>query len=357
LIGEQLLSLVQRPGKRLPEDSAALNLVEEAIYHAQQAGRAKEAMALYRNVLGGVRHLGWKLGEAARGRRILRTFTPCPERWDLAWYLRALGEFEEAYAMTSLADLRADIRLLQGRLPLVAREGDSARTAVAAFLMGQTREVPPELLSSTAWRLQVLLYLGRYSQARQSGRLERFFGEVGCQGEQARCQLLLAEVERLRREIWLCCEHLEAASGWVVHSGCVEHLCLFHLVRSRLALGKNEGETGQRAVDEGLHLARQCGLDLYLIPLLCVQAEICLARLDPAAAEHVAAAAWERALAPGCQFLWGAAEAGHLLGKAMLLQKLTDRARPVIERTIQLRRQIGDPRIEASETLLRQAAG
>src|SRR5207248_4162991 len=120
---------------------ATLDLAEEAVYHSLQAGRVDEAAELYRHVLGGVRHLAWKLGEMARGLRILRSFGACPEPWDLAWFLRALGELEEAYALNPLAYFRADLRLMQGLLPQVEAEGDSVRSATAAFLMGRTTEL------------------------------------------------------------------------------------------------------------------------------------------------------------------------------------------------------------------------
>src|SRR5262249_40060465 len=74
LIREQLISLSQRPGRRLPEEPATLDLVEEAVHHALAAGRPHEALALYEQGLGGLRHLGWRLGEANRGLRILRGF-------------------------------------------------------------------------------------------------------------------------------------------------------------------------------------------------------------------------------------------------------------------------------------------
>ena len=135
LIHEHLLSLVRRPGMRLPTDKAALDLVEEAISHAHQAGEYAEALQLYNHVLGGHRHLAWKLGEMARGLRIIARFDPCPDRWALGWYLRALGELERAYEQNNLPFFRADIRLLQGRLSEVSREADPARAEVARFLM------------------------------------------------------------------------------------------------------------------------------------------------------------------------------------------------------------------------------
>jgi hypothetical protein len=58
LIRAELISLARRPGVRHPEERATLDLVEEAIYHAGQAGQHAEAWSLYANVLGGLRHLG-----------------------------------------------------------------------------------------------------------------------------------------------------------------------------------------------------------------------------------------------------------------------------------------------------------
>src|SRR6202035_4568293 len=80
LLREKMVTLIQQPGQRLPNEAATLDLVEEAIYHALRAGRADEAAWLYRDALGGMRHLAWKLGEMARGLRILRGFDSCPDR-------------------------------------------------------------------------------------------------------------------------------------------------------------------------------------------------------------------------------------------------------------------------------------
>jgi hypothetical protein len=305
LLREQMISLAHRPGRQLPEDARTLDLVEEAIYHALEAGRRDEAEWLYRDVLGGLRHLAWKLGETNRGLRVLRQFDPCPDRSALAWHLRALGELEEAYAHEALPCFRADIRLLQGRLPQVAAEGDDTRTAVAAFLMGQTPRLPPAILSCAVPRLQLLLYRGRYSVAWHATGMEQLYGDMGWGGEQARWRLLLAELWRRQADTAAAQKYLDEASPWVLHSGSAEHLALLHLTRARLARSAGEGEAAQRAADEGLHVARQCGLGLALIELLCEHAEIALARSDPAAAEDFACAALERAIAEDCRFAWG----------------------------------------------------
>ena len=88
LIGEQLIRLIERPGLRLPADAASLDLAEEAIAHSLAAGQTEQAWSLYVHLLGGHAHLAWKLGEMARGLRILRGFTPCPDQAALGWYLR-----------------------------------------------------------------------------------------------------------------------------------------------------------------------------------------------------------------------------------------------------------------------------
>lgn len=320
LLRQQLMSLVHHPGLAHPCDRVTLDLVEEAIYHAVEAGQRAEAFELYEQTLGGLRHLGWKLGEMARGLRILRGFDPCPDRWALGWFLRALGEFEEAYAHNDFPYFRADIRLLQGRLPEVEREGDDTRTATAAFLMGRTTQPPPSLMGCAVPRAQTLLYLGQLTQSRRIVHLDLLYQLMGYEGERARCQLIFAEAARRQADPEVCRNNLQAASSWILHSGSVEHLCLYHLITARAAGDAGQGEEAQRAVNEGLHLARVHGLGLYYIELLCQQGEINLARGDAPAAERMAREALGRATANDCRFAWGEAEARRLLDKARAVQ-------------------------------------
>jgi hypothetical protein len=343
LIREQLITLVRRPGSRPPEDRVTLDLVEEAIHHAVQAGRGTEAAQLYEQVLGGLRHLGWKLGEMARGLRILRSMQPCPDVWALAWYQRALGELEEAYEHNVLPNFRADVRLLQGRLPLVAAEGDDVRTAAARFLMGESCKLPSSLVACAVPRAHLLLYLDRLKDAKRATGLDEFYHTVGWEGDRARCQLLQAAVARRLGDADNCRSSLETASAWVLHSGSVEHLCLLHLIRARSAGDTGDSECAQRAVSAGLLLARQCGLGLLHIELLCEQAALMLNRADVPAAESAAGEALWRASAADCRFAWGEAAASHLLGQALILQRRPHDARAVLDRTVALRRRIGDP--------------
>lgn len=143
------------------------------------------------------------------------------------------------------------------------------------------------------------------------------------------------------------------AARWSLHSGSVEHLCLYHLVRSRLLKRASETQAAWLAVNEGLHIARQSGLGLYMVELLCGRAELLLDRSQPIEAEGPAREAKRFASMVECQFLWGAAQAGHLLGKALIGQRRSDEARAILEETRTLRLSIGDPRVEQTEGLIR----
>jgi hypothetical protein len=352
LIREQLVSLIQKPGRQLPEDPRTLDLAEEAVYHALQAGRTDEAEWLFRAVLGGLRHLGWKLGEMARGLRVLREFDPCPDPWALAWFLRALGELEQAYAHNHQPCFRADLRLLQGRLPEAAAQGDATRAAIADFLRGRTIDLPPPALACAVPRARLFLWLGRLDAARRAAELEPLYHDLGWEGDRARCQLLLAEVARRQADLAGCQKHLQAATRWILHSGSVEHLSFWHLVRARAARSAGEMESARRTAAEGLHLAEQCGLGLDHVELLCEAAEIGLASGNIAAAEQAAQEAWRRATAPQYQFMWGAAEAGHLVGRALLAQGRSREAGPYLRETLNLRQSIGHPRQDETAKLM-----
>jgi hypothetical protein len=357
LIGQQLIRLIARPGVRHPEDPASLDLGEEAIAHALAAGEAEKAWQIYTQFLGGHRQLAWKLGEMARGLRIVQGFTPCPDRTALGWYLRALGELDEAMDQNRLPYFRADVRLLQGRLPQVDQEGDPARSAIAEVLMGRSTQLPPEPLGCAIPRVQVLLYLGRRADAWHSLQSVELFASIGWADEGARCQLYRAELASRMGDQAAAEQALKAASRWVLTSGSVEHLCLFHLVRARAAMNEGDTRAARLAIDEGLSLAAHCGLRLSHVDLLCLSAGMALKDSQPSEAEQAARTAVKIASAADCEFQWGAAKAGHLLGRALLAQERREDARQVLEKVCTLRERIGDPRITRTRGLLKEIAG
>jgi hypothetical protein len=357
LIGDQLISLASRPGLRRPEDQAGLDLVEEAIAHARESGRPEKAWTLYVDVLGGHRHLAWKLGEMARGLRILRGFDPCPDRWALGWYLRAMGELESAYAENPLPYFRADIRLLQGRLPDVEAEGDPGRSEVAAFLMGRKERAPAAPLGCAIPTAQLLLYHGQAERAWLAAEPEGVYELTGWNDDRARGRLYVADACNRLGHGGHMARSLEDAARWVLHSGSMEHLCVYHLVRARIARRAGDASAARSAIDEGLHVARQCEFRLYQVELLCEQAELQLAGSCDTVAVRSARAAHELASSPDCLFVWGAAAAGHLLGVAMLACGRVEDARRTLEATLSTRRIIGDFRVEQTEALLRSIRG
>jgi hypothetical protein len=352
LIHEHLLTLVRRPGMRLPTEKASLDLVEETISHAIRAGEIDQALELYNQVLGGHRHLAWKLGELARGLRIIRGFDPCPDRWALGWYLRGLGELELAYEQNNLPFFRADIRLLQGRLSEVEREADAARAEVARFLMGCATRVPADALGCVIPRVQILLYLGQSADAWLAKEPEQVYEMIGWEDDRARCQLFRADVASQLGDREGARQSLDAATGWILHSGSVEHLCVYHLVRARIAFRSQDFQPAQLAAEEGLHVARRCGLRLYLVELLSLRAELFLHELQPSAAEQAAREARALASAPECQFQWGAAAAGQVLGHSLLVQARLVEARHALGDARSLQRALGDPRVVQTERLL-----
>jgi hypothetical protein len=358
VVGEQLIRLAQRPGLRLPEDKATLDLLEDAIHHALRAGRTEKALGLYNQALGGHRHLAWKLGESARGQRILRGFSSRPDRWALGWYLRALGELEEAYLENTLSYFRADVRLLQGRLAQVAAEGDSSRSAVADALRGLGPIPAADPLGLAVPRAQLLLYAGQVRQAWQALGTGQVYGSIGWEGDRARCRLLRAEAARRMAQVADARKALDESAAWILHSGSVEHLCQYHLARARLSLDDGDPQASRRAVDEGLHLARQGGLGLCQVELLCVQAATSLAAGNAPAAEPAARRALELAAAPDCGFLWGRAEANHLLGQSLIAQRRAGEARSALREALTLRRQLGDlTAVRQTEGLLSSLPG
>src|SRR5262249_31111375 len=155
---------------------------------------------------------------------------------------------------------RADIRLLQGRLPEVAAEGETTQTAVAAFLMGSTTVLPPECLAGVVPLALLRLYRGELHQGGRSADLAALYHGIGWEGEHAGCQLIHAEAARRGSDLARSLARVGAVEKWVLNSGSVEHLSLLHLERARLARTIGDGELAQRNVDAGLRLARQCGL-------------------------------------------------------------------------------------------------
>lgn len=92
--------------------------------------------------------------------------------------------------------------------------------------------------------------------------------------ERMRYWLVLAEIERREGQLSRSREAITEVEPWLLRSGSVEHLCLFQLARARLMRDTGDLIGAAAAADEGVHLARRCGLGLYHIDLLIERARI-----------------------------------------------------------------------------------
>jgi hypothetical protein len=271
--------------------------------------------------------------------------------------LRSVGELDEAYRQHGMAYFKADIRLLQGRLPEAAGEGDPHRKAVAAFLMGETTRVPDLELGCPIPLAQLHLYLGRPDIAARTSQLSDLYGDFGWEGDRARLQLALAEAELQRCQMQMDTRLSESrrliddATAWITHSGSMEHLAALHLTRARVARAERDRVGQGRAIDDGLHVAGQCGFELVRIELLCERAMLCLAEGQFEMAEIHAREAFSRTTAGGCRFVWGAIEARYLLAEALAAQQRFAQARTVLAELHELR-ELMHPRAADVQRLL-----
>ncbi len=152
--------------------------------------------------------------------------------------------------------------------------------------MGRTTQLPSIPLGCAISRTQFLLYLGRAGQAWLSeAQPEQLYETIAWADDKARCELYRAETASILGETTASRQALLSAAQWVVHSGSVEHLCLYHLIRSRLLKRSGDFQAASIAVNEGLHIARQSGLGLYLVELLCERSELLLDRFQAAESE------------------------------------------------------------------------
>ena len=221
--------------------------------------------------------------------------------------------------------------------------------------MGGMTRLLPDPLGCVIPRVQILLYLGRYADAWLATQPEQVYEMIGWEDDRARCQLFRAELASHTGDASSAHQSLNHAARWILHSGSVEHLCLYHLVQARISRRAGEVQTAQLGLDEGLHIARRCGLGLYQVELLCVQAELSLNRSQALAAEQSAREALRIASSIESQFRWGVAEAGHLLGHSLVAQDRLVEAQVVLDGARSLRVLIGDPRVAQTEKLMKQS--
>jgi tetratricopeptide (TPR) repeat protein len=408
-----------RPEKK-PKEVAMLDRYEQLIEATRLAGRVQEAFDLYWFGLGGYTHLCKKLGDYARGYRILRGFLPTTgdakgfgqgltERWQslglnaLALMARGLGRLYEA------ADLRREDDIRKRRLgdPKETSIGLQNTCEIAHSLgcLGEELAVAHEALEeagraeddterrdSLANRANTQHHLGDLAAARAD-----FAAATALENEpmlyssngrwHARHHLDLGQLETLRaiaeagtriaqryevnHEIpgWhalfarLALAQAQDAGPviaeirvWTARTGDMEWIIEAHDLAARAALARGDLSDALAEVDDGLRQARLCGYRLKLIELLITKSAIDLARPDPRLALAAAREALDLATAPECRYAWGEADAAHAWGLAFEALSEREHAQRAFRQALAVRERIEHPQAEATRAALKRVS-
>lgn len=193
--------------------------------------------------------------------------------------------------------------------------------------------------------------------------------------EVTRFDLVKAEIERRKGNLRGGRGLLEKATQWIVQSGSQEHLCALHLGKARLAIDEQAYQLGKTALDEGPHIAEQCGLGFYSVHLQITLADLFICIEDFARALDAAVAARNGILRhthkppeasnvelkevlvigsdhPNSQYVWATSTAGFLQGYALAKLGKLEGARRILESIQELQKQIGYPYLEKTQALI-----
>lgn len=140
----------------------------------------------------------------------------------------------------------------------------------------------------------------------------------GSEVDLAQLDVLLGEVLRREGQHELAAQTLHRALSFAGRSGDAEVLVSGGLVQARLRLDTNHYEGAAAALGTALAMAQEIGLTCHRVDLLVLRGQLSLRRNDLAAAESDARDALAHATAPGCGYMYGEADALHLLATAIL---------------------------------------
>jgi hypothetical protein len=310
-----LVPLSHRPGIGLPEDAEALDLLEELVYHAIQAGSVREAAEIYMGRLGGNDHLNTHLGEYNRTYRILRAFPECPDPTGMYHCLRAFGRYDEALQWRPN---NRYILLLSGLLTPLADDTNDATRNSAKFLQGQDTILPER---TPDWPLPASMLQLLRNDVIEAERLATIeLRNSIYMDDKSRNEIVMAEVERARGSTTHAEARLERVSQWVLNSGSQEHLCLMHWVRSRVSRDVGVAYRSGDSLDEGILTARECKFNLLLVELLLDKAKCCMESGDLPTTEGCAREALEFARDPKMRYQRGIKTATQVLGDVLQIQ-------------------------------------
>lgn len=408
-----------------PQDSAVLDLLEQLVLVALEAGLISEAYELLATRMGGYPHLGRTLGEYRRLLGILRILSPVlltvaegDPAWArrgarvLSWEAETLRDLGQLAGVLEIAEKervggtepipgalawQVEVHLLAGRLD---RAQDSAKRAlfvsqsVAArvlaaveqarvlLLCGETalarvylrqadlllKEEPQAVCEWDGLSLREVLDRERLELALRLSDLKQAMRLLpGCQElalregrgkDQAYLDVLAGEVARRRRDPLDAAQFVHRALAWGARTGDAEVLVRAGLCHARIRMDTGNLDGAASALGMALPAAAELGLVLDRIDLQLLRGHLLLRRGDLPAAEDDARDALAYATAPGCGYLWGEADALHLLALVLLSGRPAGarvlEAATHLSDEIELRERMSDPRASDSRWLLRR---
>lgn len=309
----------------------------------------------------------WPLGATPLPRRlcqqarVLRSLGRLGQAATLATASRqsACSSSDTVFAAMELANihlLSGDPAMCQVYLLDVGKELRSEAAQLGSGL--ESLDVPDWVQRIWARRA---MYLGHHERARALLEYCRACAdERHSELDGAQCDVLLAELLRRERSYEAAGQVLHRALVAAGRSGDVETLIQGGLVQGRLRLDTGHLDGAGAAFGPALGLCAEHGFGTFRIDLLVCRGALQLRRGDLASAERDARDALAYAGAPGCGYLWGEADALHLLATVLIAGRPSStsprhaEAASHLHDELELRERMSDPTAPEVRWLLRR---
>ncbi len=130
-----------------------------------------------------------------------------------------------------------------------------------------------------------------------------------------------------------CLSNIEMASAWILRSASPEHVCLLHLVKSHCAMENRDYTQAGSLLEEGIHVAGQCGFRILHVDLLIANAKVHRLEGNLDLATSSAREAIEIASDRKCNYIWGIVEAADELFQTLVRLNRRNEAASVIRKS------------------------
>jgi len=350
----------------------------------------------------------WRLGDYARGYRILRGFLPSSgdlmefgaglkAEWqsiglnELGLMARRLGRLRECADIRRADDTRSRIvddagetcRGLSNTYNVAVDLGrlrEALATAQDAVEQAERAGIVTLRVGSLSSRASAQHQLGEIAAARNdfaaatklenapllySNRGQRQAGHYLDLGKLAECReitqagLRIAIDQHINFELpgWHALlaritfaegqnpsSYIDEIRVWTARTGDMPWILEAHELAARAALIRGDLSAARAEADDGLRQARLCGYRLRQIELLVTLSAIDLAWPDAKGALASAREALDLAMAPECQYAWGEADAAHAWGLAFEALGEREHAQRAFGQALAVRERIEHPK-------------